>query len=255
MTPLDSLDDRSAEAVCAECGQTVPREDTQAVAGKTVCNRCVEAIRARVSAQIDTSGGASAAPAAPAYNFSTPTALGTGYAESGAASSAPAQQPASLRSPVGEAGGAGAGRLLLGALFGLIVGVIGAFIYDKFVFYTHIQFGLVASFIGFAIGFAVLLGTGRGGILPAIIGGTLAFGAMVLSHYLLFNDLFGQEVAKNPEMAAKAAASGITGLPFSPEGFAFVFKHLDFMDWVFILIGVYGGFSTPFRATSGTTTE
>lgn len=261
MTPLDSIGSerpadcayhpgRAAPAECAQCRRPICDECRQTVADKPVCAPCVAAIRERVSSEM----AAPAPVAAPNYNvgggaaaFPPPADVAGTYAPPNSAP--PGAGPLAPAAPVVDNGAPGAGRLLLGALFGLVAGVVGAFIYDKFVFYTHIQFGLVASLIGFCIGMAVMMGTGgRGGILPALMSATLSFGAMVLSHHLLLNDELGRAIATNPDIARRSAETGVTALPLSVRGMGFVIRHLDFMDWVFIAIGVYGGFSVPFRA-------
>lgn len=237
--------ERDARGACVECASPVCEECLVTVADRPLCRRCEEAIRRRVAAEIDAAAPAAdqgeAAPPAPApVAAASPADPGYAVPEASPADVAPEPPPA---------------RLLVGALLGIVVGLIGAFIYDKFVFYTNIQFGLVASFIGFAIGYAVLVGTGRGGLTPALVGALLALGAMIFSHYLLFNDMLARELGKDPAMARQFAERGTGGVPFTPRGIGFIFTRLDVMDWVFIAIGVYGGFITPYRAGSATTQE
>lgn len=229
--------DRNAADTCVECGKAICEECRTTVADKSVCRPCVENIRSRVAAEMNapSSGGMTAAPPQQGNVVPTPAPSDAPGAGAVAAMRAVPEEPLRLS------------RLLVGLALGLVVGLIGALIYDKFVFYTNIQFGLVASFIGFAVGFAVLMGVGRGGLVPALLGGALALLAMVISQYLLFNDVLARELGKNGDLARQFAERGIADgrLPFTPRALWFVVSHLDFMDWVFIAIGVYGGFTTP----------
>jgi hypothetical protein len=165
------------------------------VAGKPVCNACVEQIRARVAGSIQP---------------------------------APAAQPTYVAAPPNPA------RLLAGIVAGIVAGAIGAFVWDKFVFYTGIEFGLIASGIGWAVGVAIVIGSGgHHGIVPALFGAVIAFCAIIFGEYLLAQD-----------QIAKAGLSFISGRVDIP----FVVKHLDVMTWVFVAIGVYGGFQVPMGA-------
>lgn len=215
--------DKISRAVCAECAAPVCGECRDTVAGKTVCTHCVAKITARVSAEMtaaqqpryDLAGNPVAAPPA------QPPQFGTSYA--------PTPTPVSHPVMVYETGNPA--RLLVGIIAGIVVGAIGAVIWDKFVFYTNVQFGLIASLIGWAVGVAVATGSRQGGIVPAVIGGIIAFCAMFLGWFLLDGDL-----------ARKV------GLDSSIVNIEFVLNHLDVMDWLFIAIGVYGGFEVPFKA-------
>ena len=91
-----------------------------------------------------------------------------------------------------------ASGLLLGGVYGALIGVAGAFVLAKIEFYTNFQIGLLNSLVGFGVGFGVLLGCKRGGLVPAVMGGVLAFFAMMLSEYFYFGDELTKYVADNP---------------------------------------------------------
>ena len=210
----------TAEAVtptCAECGRPFDPTGSETIAGKTVCKPCLAAIRARVAA--DLAANQRAVPTPADYDVYT------------------APSGRSRRAKGKWSGNSGEGTLsdlLMGIALGCAVGMAGAFIYDKFVFYTHIQFGLISSFIGFAVGITVVAGGRRSGLLPAVLGGGITFICMVLSYLLLANDQL-------------EAANKNVQIPFDPSGFLFTVTHLEVMDWVFIAIGVYAAVQVPLR--------
>jgi hypothetical protein len=137
-------------------------------------------------------------------------------------------------------------RIVLGIVLGLIAGYVGAFIRAQVMYRANIQFGLIDSFIGFAVGFAVVLGSGRSGIVPALIGAVIAFGAITYGWYLAIgyemNDAFAK-IATDPGLMRFSMPPF---LEFAPR----IIRNWDIMDWVFVAIGVYGGFITPMRASS-----
>ena len=177
-----------ASTACAQCSAPLCAACTETVAGKSVCRRCVAAIRARVASQIN--------PTAPS--------------------------PGSVA--VAPVTGVSATGLLLGGVYGALIGIAGAFVLAKIEFYTNFQIGLLNSLVGFGVGFGVLLGCKRGGLAPAVMGGVLAFFAMMLSEYFYFGD---------------EAVPGVT--------FVDHLSHMT-MGWLFVAIGVYGGANTPLRA-------
>jgi hypothetical protein len=142
------------------------------------------------------------------------------------------------------------GRILVGIALGALAGAAGAFIRAQVMYRMNIQFGLIDSFIGFAVGFAVVLGSGRTGIVPAIIGAVIAFGAITYGWYLAIG--YGLS-----DMATKVGGEvGATLVQMPPflESAPRIIQGWDVMDWVFVAIGVYGGFITPYRAGAPGTT-
>jgi len=189
------------------------------------------------------------APAIPALPYAPPPSMPQSVNPSGAAAyDAPASPPApqtdyAYRSPLaGVAAAALANenphpaRYLAGLALGLVVGLICAFLYDKFVFYTNIGLGIIASLIGFAVGFAVLIGCGRGGIGPAAMGGAISLFSMLASRFMLLNDIVSKQVGHTVVLPVNGFTIGL------------MFKTMEIMSWVIVAGGVYGGFMTPFRA-------
>ena len=209
--------DQVASTVCSQCSLPLCSGCTETVAGKPVCRRCVETIRARVSSQMSAPEGAAPPQAGPSVGFALPSA-----------NVAAAAVPVPGMSALG---------LLLGGVFGALIGIAGAFLLAKIEFYSNFQVGLLNSLVGFGVGYGVLLGCKRGGLVPAVMGGVLAFLAMMLSEYFFFQDEVAKVALARPELAD--AASTIT--------FADHISHMT-IDWVFVAIGVYGGAKTPLRA-------
>lgn len=213
--------DQVASTTCAQCAVPLCGQCTQTVAGKSVCRRCVDAIRARVASEMSSS-----APAAPASSFPQPGAYSppNSYVP---AQSARAAAPAGLSTT----------GLLLGAVYGALIGIVGAFALGKIEFYSNFQIGYLNALVGYGCGFGVLLGCKRGGVVPAVLGGVLAFFAMMLSEYVFFQAAVAQFISQNPGSAG----------PLSQYTFMDHLGHIG-LTWLFIAIGVYGGAKTPLRA-------
>jgi hypothetical protein len=88
--------------------------------------------------------------------------------------------------------------------FGLAAAVLGAVIWDKIVYYTNWQIGLIAVGVGWIVGGAVAAGArGKRGRSLQVIGGLLACFAMLLGQALIVmdqaRDYFGQQgLSPNP---------------------------------------------------------
>jgi len=129
----------------------------------------------------------------------------------------------------------GVGRLLLGVLLAAGVGVVGAFVWEKIVFYAHVEIGWINIIIGLAIGAAMAAGSGRRGPLPAVLAAGVAFCAMMFGYLLLFDQ----------SLAAGAEKANAPKPPMSYALFLECVKELSVIDWLFVAIGVYGAFKAP----------
>jgi hypothetical protein len=257
--------DKAAVSACSECSAPLCRECETLIKGKPVCQRCIANIRAKVGAEL----GAQGVPPQPGVSY--PPAANPYPQQPGAypppANAYPPQPgtvyPPQQGAPYGQAPGTGGtmytaptplvqeppnpAKLLLGVVAGLIVGIIGAIVWDKFVFYTNFQVGLIASFIGFAVGMAVVTVSGQHGVVPGVIGGLLAFFAIMFGNYLLANDVFLKHFAGQVLQLKNGSTLQVGGwLPLSL--YLEMLPHMDPMDWIFVAIGVYGGYITPYRA-------
>ena len=125
-------------------------------------------------------------------------------------------------------------------VFGTLAAVIGAFVWDKFVYYTNIQFGLIAVGVGFLVGMAVSMGaSGKGALSLQILGALLACFAMLLGQALIIMD-----VARG-QYAQETAAIGTISL--------FIISTLmipqvlmdDPLTLLFIAFGIWEGWKIP----------
>ena len=118
------------------------------------------------------------------------------------------------------------------------IGVVGAFVLAKIEFYSNFEIGLLNSLVGFGVGYGVLLGCKRGGVVPAVLGGVLAFFAMMLGRILLLPGRARQSSSQTTRMRRPQRPPSLSRTTCS---------HMT-LDWLFIAIGVYGGAKTPLRA-------
>ena len=202
-----------ASGNCIACGFPACGTCLEMVAGHPMCRSCIEAQQQQMASAPAATAGPAAATAPP-YN-AAPAAV--------VQEDLPAQ-------PI---------HYLKAFLFGLVAALIGAWIWDKFVIITSIQIGFVAVFLGFGVAIAVRTGAeNRSGIGLSIIGALLcAF--CVLFGYVLIAD----------EVATKQSAE-IARIPFLvrlPVLVGAVIPNLDLMDWVFVAIAVWEGWSIPGR--------
>jgi hypothetical protein len=205
------------EPICAEC-----REE---VAGHPMCAPCVAAAQERLAA--------SPAPAEPvASAVADPSGAASSYAD-GIVSLPPL-------APLAPSGAAQYGKAIL---FAMIAAVISAVVWDKIVLWTGFQLGIVAIAVGWLVGTALCMGAeGRPGKALPVLGALLAGFAIILGRALLISDMLPKEA---PDLAKQlSAVPFLLQLPFL--GYVAV-RSLDFMDWIFVAIGVWEGWSIPNR--------
>jgi hypothetical protein len=194
-----------AGAMCVACSRPICAVCREDVAGHPMCPECVAAHQARL--------GEEPAPAA-----------------------ASAYEPAPVLT-------CGPGHYFKALLFGLVTAVVGAIIWDKFVFYTHFQVGLIAVFLGAAVGIAVKMGAeGRRGKMLPFMGALLAGFSILLGYALLAQD----QAMQDPQFAAKL--NQIPVFIRIPILIIAVIPGLDVMDWIFVAIGLWEGWSIPRRS-------
>jgi hypothetical protein len=195
---------------CISCSKPICAECREEVAGHPMCQSCVTAAQDRLATE-------TAAAPSPAFAADPVTA-----------------------EPVQACGFAQYARAVL---FGGIAAVVGAIIWDKFVLFTGWQIGLIAVVLGVMVGVAVRAGAqGRRGKLLPWIGALLAGFAILLGYALLGQD---QTLRTDPKSIA-----GLMSLPLLiriPILMILVVPALDLLDWVFVAIGVWEGWSIPRR--------
>lgn len=214
-----------AEAACVLCNQPICGACSEVVAGHALCPTCLQAAQSSVAAP---------APAVPA------SAAGAGAETAGATLPSGTGDPASeAPTVVPEVGSAGYLRALAA---GALAAVACAVVWDKFVYYTHIQLGLIAVFLGVGVGIAVRAAAGGRGPLLPWIGAVLAGFSILLGYVLLGHDA----AMENADVAARLGELPVfLRLPIIA---AVVIPRLDPMDWVFVAIGVYEGWTIPRRS-------
>jgi hypothetical protein len=133
-------------------------------------------------------------------------------------------------------------RMLFAAFAALFVGFILVWLYAKFVFATKFSIAYLTAGIGWAIGFVVLIVSGRGGPIPALIGGSIAFVTLFFSRFLLLGD---EVAARLPDMP--------NPLPLNDKTLGLTFQSFTWnpISFIILLVGVAGGFMVPLRAEEG----
>lgn len=230
---------------CTECQRDICAQCKTEVAGKPVCKNCVDLIRSRVAAEMGaTPSSSTGAAATPTY--ASPAGFGA-QAPTQPYGSAQPTTSYQMPSPIVQEQPSPA-RMLAGIILGALFGAVGAFIWKTIAYYAHFELAYLDIIVGCAAGFGVVMGGGRQGIIPAILGALLGFGSMMLGYYLLMNaqyhDLAREILEKLPKDAAIGTPSvGNLTLNQFVEGL----KDLSVIDWAFVAAGVYGGFIVPMK--------
>lgn len=224
--------DRPSAGNCSECHQPTCFGCQMTVAGKTVCQNCVAAIRTRVSSNLPASG-TPAATSGPDYNYYSGTS-GSEYSYKPVISTA--EDVEDLHAPPTATG------FLAGSALGLVAGVACAFLYEKFIFLTGINISYIAIGVGVAIGWAVVFGAKRGGFVPAMMAGGITLLSLLLTRFMLLNDYASRELERT------------IFLPINSETISMAVQTLSPIGWIITLIGVCAGFGTAAKA-SGTVDE
>lgn len=125
--------------------------------------------------------------------------------------------------------------------FGLLAAVIGAFIWDKFVYYTNIQFGLIAVGVGVLVGVAVAMGAnGKHATGLQVLGALLATFGMLLGHAMIGADVIAAQLVKEGKNVPPYLVRVIIGAVITPT-----IIIQDPLTLVFIAFGAYEGWKIP----------
>ena len=207
--------DRSATELCAQCGVPICEDCADRVAGRAVCHKCVQAVRARVEAQM------AAAPPGVAGGSGP---VGGGQAFGGTAYVLPPER-------------LDTGRLVLGIVAASLIGLVGAIAVEKVQFSMHFGLSLLYIFIGYGIGYGLHAVTRRGGTGMAFLAVGIMFACLLVSHLVLASDYLA--VAR----AGGDSLPGVSPMMVLP----IVLKDQNFMHWVLIAIGLYSCFQGMMR--------
>lgn len=125
---------------------------------------------------------------------------------------------------------------------GGIAALVGAFIWDKFVYYTKIEFGLISVGIGILVGLAVTIAAGgRRSKGLQILSGLLALWGMLLGYALLVADEFHLQAASNPQLVhVNPLLLLIVSFGLLPTLF-----QDNPLSLAFVAFGVYEGWKIP----------
>lgn len=207
----------SSTGACIQCGMPICANCTEQVTGRTVCKKCSPSFKACMEQQM------TATPAA-AQTRQVPY---PGYVPQPPAGVSGTQTP-----PSAYGGAAVVGRqsdmkgVLIG--LGLVIGIIGAVIIEKILFYAHFGLSLLYVAMGYGIGWGIHRVTGRGGTGLALA----AVGVMAVA--LFVGQLFyAQDILNMVRDAGRADASAtlFDALPVSVT-------HLGPMHWVCMAFGL-----------------
>jgi len=198
----------SSSASCVQCGMPFCSDCLEAVAGRPVCKRCLPAMQARVEQQM------ASAPPPPFY--AAPQGAYPGYVPQTAAMEVP------------DAGGGGK-ALLMGIGLSLLIGIAGAVIIEKILFYGHFGLSLLYVVLGYGIGWGLHRIIGRGGSGMAMVAVGVMVASLGVSHLVYAQDVL---------VAARAAGNADMTTTLG-DVFPFVIEHSGIMHWVCIAFGLF----------------
>lgn len=196
--------DTPAVDTCVQCGMPICQQCRDRVAEKTVCRRCVGAVRSRLEQQMAAGGPPQNATGAPAY----------------ATASGP-------RVSAVAADKHDSGRLLMAIGLGLVIAIVGALITEKILFYAHFGLSLLYIGIGYGIGFALHQMLGRGGSGLALIACGVMVVGLAVGELFFVQDVVGMVNAKGG------------GIPITfTDAFPVAMSAHGIMHWVCIAFGL-----------------
>src|SRR5579875_608223 len=185
--------DTAAANTCVQCGVPICNDCTDRVGEKTVCRKCVQAVRTRLESHMAAApaSGQYAPPPAQGYqpgNYAGRPPMRDGGVFGGSAVVLPPE-------PVNVS------QMILGIAVAAVIGIIGAIITEKILFTTGFGISYLYIAIGYGVGFGLHKVIGRGG--PGMA--TLAVGIMIfglLVGQLVYTaDMLGKFRADDPSMA------------------------------------------------------
>lgn len=200
--------DAPAVDTCVQCGMSICQQCRDRVAEKTVCRKCVGAVRARLEQQM-AAGGPQTGAAAPQNLTGSPA-----YAAASGPAAYAAAKPDS-------------GRLLMAIGLALVIGIVATIAIEKILFFTGLGLSLLYIAMGYGIGYGLHSVLGRGGSGLAL----LACGLMVVC--LVVGELFYAQDIINV-INSKGGGSTLTFAEILPRAI----QHHGIMHWVCILFGL-----------------
>jgi hypothetical protein len=140
--------------------------------------------------------------------------------------------------------------MLRAGAFGLGAAILGAVVWDKIVYYTNYQIGVIAVGIGIAVGAAVAAGAqGKRGRSLQIMGALLACFAMLLGQALIVMDQ-SRDVFSTMDVSPNPVRLFLFSVRMMPRVLA-----EDPLSLIFIAFGVWQGWAMPGAATAAKTAD
>jgi hypothetical protein len=211
--------DTIASATCVQCGLPICANCTDRVGEKTVCQKCVKAVKTRLEAQMAAApAGAYGSPAVtPGYGGPTPAYGGPSYGGRAVAMAPDRIAP---------------GTLILGIVVAALISIVGAIIVEKILFLSGYGIAYLYIGIGYGIGFGLHKVVGRGGMGMALLAvGIMVFG-LLIGQLVFTADELGKLQADDPTFATATTA----------QLFPYLLTHMSPMHWICVVIGLFACF-------------
>ncbi|MGI4790339.1 MAG: hypothetical protein ACRYFS_15990 [Janthinobacterium lividum] len=119
-------------------------------------------------------------------------------------------------------------ELMVGIVLAFVIGVIGAIIIEKILFYGHFGLSLLYVGMGYGIGWGIHRATGRGGAGLALLAVGIMVSCLGVSHLV-----WAQDVLNEVRAAGNADASATLF-----DAFPIAMSSLGIMHWVCITFGL-----------------
>ena len=219
--------DAPATGNCVQCGVPICDACTDRINQKPVCKNCVAVVRARVERELASAPTGYAPPAVGGQTQINHGSYGIGNAPAAGLTSYPATPTAAPN----------AGKVAIGIVVALIIGVIGCIAVEKFELFAPLSLSLLYVLVGYAIGWGLHKITGSGGMKMAVIAVCVMFVSLVVSHLVLVQDELSQAIADH-----KVG----TDLTFN-DALVPVLSSQGFVHWLFVAFGLYACFKGMMR--------
>ena len=202
-----------AAGTCIQCGMPACTDCLQQVGGRSVCSGCAGAFKERLAQQAPVYAANYAAPPS-IYGAPPPSIYGA--------------PPGAYTGPAVGVNPSDKKELMIGIALALVIGVIGAVIIEKILFYGHFGLSLLYVGMGYGIGWGIHRATGRGGAGLAVLAVGIMLACLGVSHLVWTADVL-------------SAARALGGVPASMtvlDAFPIAMSSLGIMHWVCIAFGV-----------------
>ena len=198
--------DLAAAGTCIQCGMGACPDCMEQIGGRTVCRGCAGSFKERLAQQ------------APVYSagYSPPPSVYGAPPEVSYSGASVGMNPSDKK------------ELWIGIAAALVIGMIGAVIIEKILFFAHFGLSLLYIGMGYGIGWGIHRATGRGGPGLALLAVGIMIACLGVSHLVYAQDMLN----------AVRAEGGVDPRVTVFDAFPIAISSLGFMHWVCILFGV-----------------